>query len=310
MERVLDAIEVFFERLAAVDLRPLLVAVCLHVLKMACTSRAWRNVIAAAYPAERVRWRAVFGAYVAGVGVNAILPARGGDLLKLYLAHRALPASTYVTLGASLLVLSIFDSLMGLAFLGYALTLGVLPSFDVLDRLPSFDFAWLIDHERVSLTIVALLLLALVVGGFWAHAQWQEFKAHVGQAFSVLSSPARYLVTVALWQLCDWTLRLCSIWFFLDAFDIDQSIRNVLLVQVTASLATLVPVSPGGIGTEQAFLFYVFRGEVPRAPLLAYSVGQKLTLTAVNVAVGFTSILLTLGTLRFRRYLPRQQPEV
>ena len=63
----------------------------------------------------------------------------------------------------------------------------------------------------------------------------------------------------------------------------------------------MVPISPGGIGTEQAFLLYVLRGEAPRTALLAFSVGMKITLTAVNVAVGFAAILLTLGTLRFRR---------
>ena len=41
-----------------------------------------------------------------------------------------------------------------------------------------------------------------------------------------------------------------------------EAARNVVLVQVTNSLATLVPISPGGIGTEQAFLVYVFRGKV------------------------------------------------
>ena len=64
-----------------------------------CTSRAWRNTIAAAYPEEEVRWRSIYAAYLAGVGVNAIIPARAGDAVRLYLAHRAVPASTYITLG-------------------------------------------------------------------------------------------------------------------------------------------------------------------------------------------------------------------
>ena len=40
-----------------------------------------------------------------------------------------------------------------------------------------------------------------------------------------------------------------------------RACRNVLLVQATASLATLVPRQPGGIGTEQAFLVYTLRGQ-------------------------------------------------
>jgi uncharacterized membrane protein YbhN (UPF0104 family) len=87
----------------------------------------------------------------------------------------------------------------------------------------------------------------------------------------------------------------------LDAFRIEQSIRNVLLVQTAESLATLVPISPGGVGTQQALLVYTLRGSASSPALLAFSVGMKLTLTCVNVIVGFAAILLTLRTLRFRR---------
>jgi hypothetical protein len=62
-----------------------------------------------------------------------------------------------------------------------------------------------------------------------------------------------------------------------------------------------VPISPGGIGTEQALLLYTLRGQATRTALLAFSVGMKLTLTVVNATVGFSAILLTLRTVRFRR---------
>ena len=121
-------------------------------------------------------------------------------------------------------------------------------------------------------------------------------KFTVAQAFAVFQPPARYARTVVLWQLADWGLRLATIWFFLGAFGIEQSLRNVLLIQVTQSLATLIPATPGGIGTEQAFILYVFRGaDIARSTLLALSVGMRLTITAVNVVIGFTAILLTLA---------------
>ena len=44
--------------------------------------------------------------------------------------------------------------------------------------------------------------------------------------------------------------------------------------------------------------------ELPGTALLAFSVGMRLTLTAVNVVLGFAAILLTLRTLRIRS-LPR-----
>jgi uncharacterized membrane protein YbhN (UPF0104 family) len=305
---VLDAIEVFFERLGAVDLVPLALAIGCHLLKLACTSRAWRNVLAAAYPDENVRWRRIWAAYVAGVGVNAVIPVRGGDAVKLVLAHRAIANSTYTTLTASLFVLAIVDSIVSLSLFGFALTQNVLPSLDVIPDLPSFDFAWFLDHRRLSLALLGTLGLLAIVAIVAIRRRVEEFKSRLRQAGLVLRDPPRYARTVAFWQLCDWMLRFVTIGFFLRAFDIDPSIRNVVLVQVTTSMANLVPATPGGIGTEQAFLVYVFRGAAPRSTLLAFSVGMRVTLTVVNAVVGFSAILATLGTLRFGRHV--EQPRV
>ena len=86
---VLHAISVFFNHLAAVDWKWLALGIACHLCKLLAVSRAWRNIVAAAYPDRAVRWRQMFGAYVAGTGVNAVIPARGGDVVRLYLAkHR------------------------------------------------------------------------------------------------------------------------------------------------------------------------------------------------------------------------------
>jgi len=109
------------------------------------------------------------------------------------------------------------------------------------------------------------------------------------------------------WQACDWALRCVTVWFFLRAFAVPATVRNVLLVQVTTSLATLAPVTPGGIGTEQAFLVYVFGNAIAKTTLLAFSVGMKVTLTVVNVVIGFAAIFIVLRTFRYRTIVA--QPE-
>ena len=45
---------------------PLTLGLVVQVVRLAARSRAWRNVLAAAYPDEVVRWRSVFAAYAAG----------------------------------------------------------------------------------------------------------------------------------------------------------------------------------------------------------------------------------------------------
>jgi uncharacterized membrane protein YbhN (UPF0104 family) len=73
----------------------------------------------------------------------------------------------------------------------------------------------------------------------------------------------------------------------------------VLLVQASASVATLLPLTPAGIGTEQAFLLFAFQGAVPSSQLLAFSVGLKILTVGTNAIAGFTAIAVTLRTLRF-----------
>ena len=69
-----------------------------HLANLLLRATAWRNILIAARPSERFRWRTVTGAYLAGVGVNAIVPARGGDVVKIYLVHRSVPKTPYATI--------------------------------------------------------------------------------------------------------------------------------------------------------------------------------------------------------------------
>ncbi|HXH89743.1 MAG TPA: lysylphosphatidylglycerol synthase transmembrane domain-containing protein [Gaiellaceae bacterium] len=309
MGAVFDAIGVFFEQLTSVGWKSLGLAVLAHLVKTCCTSRAWWNVLGAAYPEERPRWRTVHGSYVSGVGVNAIVPARGGDAVRLFLAHRAIPGAKYTTLASTLLVMTIFDSTAALLIFAYALTLGVLPSITALGSLPGFEFGWVFSNRAFAVVLFTSLAIVAFFGFFWIRFRIRDFRERVTQGLAVLADRRQYLRTVAAWQAGDWALRFVAIWFFLGAFGIEQSIQNVLLVQVTQSLATLVPVSPGGIGTEQAFIVYVFRDSVvSRSRLISYSVGMKVTLTVVNAIVGFTALFLMLGHVRWRELGGGERP--
>lgn len=312
MTRVLEAIDTFLDRLGSVDLQPLSLAILCHLLKMACTSMAWRNVLAAAYPDARVRWRSIYGAYLAGVGINALIPARAGDAVRIVLAHRAVLGSTYTTVISSTLALSVFDVVAASVFFAWAISIGALPGLEVLATLESFDFAWLLSRPLAFELLVAGLLIGLAILGFWVRGHVANFWGRVAQAFRVFRPPTRYLGRVAFWQLLDWGLRLATIWFLLDAFDIPQSMETATLVQVSQSTATLLPFTPGGIGTEQALLVYMLTGTAPASVLLAFSVGAKLTLILTNALAGFTAIAITLRTLRYSRALdgsPAQAPK-
>jgi uncharacterized membrane protein YbhN (UPF0104 family) len=300
---VLDAIGVFFDHLASVDWQWLAVGVLCHLAKLLAVSRAWRNIIRAAYPDRPVRWRQMFGAYVAGTGVNALIPARGGDVVRLYLAKHRIDGSTYTTLVSTSILQTVFDMVVAGCIILWAITQNVLPGTRVLrsPSLPSLDWGWAFRHPTAGLILVGLLLLLGTALVAWVAERVDHFRAKVAQGFAAFSDRSYYVRSVVPWQLVDWSLRLATVYFFLRAFGIPATLYNALLVQVTQSLATIFPISPAGIGTEQALVVYVFRNVTSKSVALSFSVGMRITLIVVNAIVGFTAILLMTGTLHVRR---------
>lgn len=301
MNSLLRAIEAFFDHLSAIEWHYVAIALVFHVGKMAARARSWRNILAAAYPHSVVRWRSVFGAYASGVAVNAVVPARGGDVLKLYIVKTRISGATYSTLVATLAVETFFDFVVSSLLLVWALQQGVLPGLDVLPRLPDIDWLWVLEEPAAAAVAVAVALLAGFAGGVWAARRVDELRERVGRGFAIARPPSRYLRQVVPWQSVDWACRIAAVYFFLLAFGIGANLHNALLVQVTNSLSTILPLTPAGIGTEQALLVYVLAGTASAAVVISFSVGMKLVLIAANVAIGSGAVALMLRTLRWRR---------
>jgi uncharacterized membrane protein YbhN (UPF0104 family) len=294
------AVEVFFGHLAAVGWTALAIALLLHFAKVALRTVAWRNILAAAYPDRRVRWSGVFGAYVAGVGINSVAPARGGDLVKLFLVKRRIPDSSYATLAPTLLVETVFDLVVASTLLIWAAAIGALPSGQVIRRLPSVDWSWPFRHPTATLVILLILTVAAFSLLLVARRRVEEFRTRVAQGFTILQDRPRFVRQVVLWQAASWGLRIASVYWFLRAFHIDATFYNAMLVQVVESLATVIPITPGGAGTKQGLIVYVFRGDVPTTALLSFSVGMNIALVAFNVAVGLAAIAVMAKTLDWR----------
>jgi uncharacterized membrane protein YbhN (UPF0104 family) len=299
--QLLHAFEVLSDHLRSIGWGALAAAAGLHTAKIVVRTRSWRNILAAAYPQASVRWRSVFGAYTSGAAVNAVLPARGGDVLKLYLIKRRIEGSAYPTLVATLAVDTLFDVVVSTALLVWALRLGVLPGLDVLPRLPSIDWSWAAKHPHLALAVGSVVVAAGAVAAVWLRRRLRAFARQLREGGAILREPGRYLRQVVSWQAADWALRLATIYWLLRAFGLPANVHNALLVQVTQSLSTVLPLTPAGIGTEQGLIVYVFSGRAPAARVLSFSVGMKLALMTVNLLIGFTAIALMLGTLRWRK---------
>jgi glycosyltransferase 2 family protein len=304
---VWHAAQQFFHDFTEVDFAALGIALLFHVLRLLVRSRAWRNILVAAFPGERIKTRHVTGAYIAGVGVNAIVPARAGDGLKLYLVRKRVPGSNYPALASSLLPETLADLVIASAFLVWAFAAGILPGLDVLPNLPSIDWWWPLRHGRVSLIglfVVAVLLLILF---WWLNRKVDELRARLAQGLAILRQPRRYVTGVVSWQLLSWGFRLATVYWCLKAFHVPANATNVATAQVVDSLSTILPFSPGGVGTKQGLLVYMLRGEAPATTLLSFSVGMYIAVTVTNVVLGAIALLLLTGSLRFRHRVPDEK---
>jgi uncharacterized membrane protein YbhN (UPF0104 family) len=297
-----DASQAFFNRLGDVRTGPLAIALVFHTANLLLRTRAWYAIIRAAYPEARTyRWRSCAGAYLSGVGLNSLIPARGGDLLKLYLVRLRLPESRVATVVATLLVETLLDTVIGPMLFAFAYYEGVVPRIPELPNLPAFEFSFAVRHPRVTGLVVAFLLLLGLLLLRHALRVARDFRERVRQGFTILRTPRRYLLTVALPQAIGWLCRVGTMFYLLRAFSIHADIRNALLVLVVGSASTLLPLTPGGVGTQQALIVVVLSGQAPDSTLLSFSVGMQVVITVANALLGFLALTLMLRSLSLRK---------
>jgi len=223
------------------------------------------------------------------------------------IVKRRMPGSTYTTIASTLLVRAPFDTLVALSLFLLLFIEGVLPGHSLLPHLPAFDFSWFFGHPRQAIIVVGSIILLVTGLVLWAWTTIVEFRDRVRQGLNGLLDWRYYLRHIVPWQAADWTLRIATIFFALLAFHMPATVHNSLFAQGTANLSTLLPISPSGIGTEQALLASVLHGVAPGSLILAFSVGTRLMTILINVVLGFAAILYFFGTFRYQRYVSEEQ---
>jgi uncharacterized membrane protein YbhN (UPF0104 family) len=295
-----DAVDSFFSNLASVRLGPLLIALVCFTVYLTLRSRASFNILRAAYPGERFRFRQVWGAYFAGYGFNAVIPARGGDVVRLFLTKSAVPRSSYPAVAASFVVELVFDATMGSLILLFAFTQGVFPKPPDFAKLNAFDLSYFAQHPRFTLFVLTALAVGLLVGFALLSVRVKAFWARVRQGFTILRDRRRYLREVYGVQLAGWCFRFTAFWFLLEAFRVGGSVKNVLLVLGVNAVSAAVPFTPQGAGVQQALLVKVFAGTAGASTVAAYSVGQQIAIGALTFGIGFAALVFIFRVRSFK----------
>lgn len=302
--RFFDAAAEFFRNLSEIHWTSFGIALlCLLAMQLA-RAWAWRNVLRAAYPEQRIAYNPLAAAYLFGAAINAIVPARAGDVTKVFLVKRQIPDSSYPAVTSSFLVQSVFDTSVGVLVLLYAITQGLLPPLPRIPDLPAFEISFWADNPWVLGVVFVLLLAAL----FYLAHHVRRFWARVKQGVVILTQPRRYMREVFAWQGVGWLLRFAAFWFFLEAFGIGGSVGNVMLVMSVQAIANVVPFTPGGAGAQQALLVATLHGPT-RAAVLSFSVGTQIAMAAWSVVLGFAAMLLVFRTTDWRGLIKQAQDD-
>jgi uncharacterized membrane protein YbhN (UPF0104 family) len=273
------------DSLARVSVGALAIALALHVLKIVAEARSWHAIVRHAHPHTDVTFGTTFTSFAGAVGGNTFLPARIGEALRLGILRRRLPSSSTATIATTIVLERAVEMIFGAAVIAAVLLAG--RSLGPGGGSPFAGLRFLGDHP-LALSLAALG--GLVVVARLRHGRLGSLVAKMAQGASILRSPRAFVRCVVGWKLVAWTLRLAAVYWFLVAFHLTVGARAVLLVVAAQSAVSVIPISPGNAGTQQAAFMVVLAGSGSTAAVLGFGIGMQAALLIVDLAIGCTAM--------------------
>lgn len=295
--------------IVAIPLPYLILALLLKASEVALNAAAWAVVLRAALPGEPIAFRQTLGVVQGGVGIFAVIPPKFGGLAVLALYRAIFPAIPLPTILATRVVQGISSTLLGTALLvAFGLmTAGIGTGEGFSETVVAFVSGQPLVAAIVAAVVVGVLVTLLHRGRDWLRA----LVAQLTLAGAILQSPRRYLVLVAAPTLLAFALRWGVTGTLLAAFGIPVTWETLLRVNISHGLARSIQVTPGGLGTTQAFDLVALQGIASTEAIVAYSLSQSAILLLFNLAFGFAALLWALGWQRTAHLLrlPGRPPE-
>jgi hypothetical protein len=301
----------------AVSVNPwwLVAGVLLHYAHQVVRIRGWWNILRASYPqAETLRYRDVIAAYFAGSGLNAVVPARGGDVMKLYMVKQRIPDGHYPTLVATFVPEGLFETVCGLALLVWAFARGFVPVPTSRLELPTLDVSFIIAHPILSAIIGGGLAAGVMFFVRWLRRGGQRFLERLKLGLAVLRRPWDYVRGVVSWQAAGRVVRLGSLACFMAAFAIPVTLGSVVLVMAAQGGGRIIPIAPVSSGLRLAMLSYglpeVTGQPVDIANITAFTFVVSALLLVISLGISLIIIFRVLGTLNPRHAVRKAREAV
>lgn len=249
----LDEIERAF---AGASMAWLACALLTFAVGYACRIERWRLMLVRENPA--LKWQDCAGPLLAGFAGNNVLPFRAGDLLRAFAFGRVLGATSGVVL-ATLFVERLLDLLVILILLGATLAifgtdaarlagvggvalLAIAAAMCVILLFPA------LLTPCLKLVAAVVIRLAPQLGG--------KVRVEIDKSLATLHQLAQghTMRKLMFWSLAAWIAEGFVFWFAAAALASVTAAHAAWLALPVGTLATLIPSTPGYVGTFDYFI--------------------------------------------------------
>jgi uncharacterized membrane protein YbhN (UPF0104 family) len=219
------------------------VAIVAYAANLSLRTRRWQIIL---NPVAAIPYRVVARALLVGYGLNAIMPARFGELFRAEFFKRSFGLSRVWCL-TSIVIERLFDGFTVVICLGLGLFLTAATGEDadiLLDVLATG-----------GIVFGAILVAALCLSRFTlprALSRFTGLSARMGMAqrgFAILRTWRT--LEIAILTLIIYLPDALSLWFLVKAVGLALGFGDTLVLVGMASLSTLVPSGPAFLGTLQ-----------------------------------------------------------
>jgi uncharacterized protein (TIRG00374 family) len=283
----------------------LIPALVVYFAGVAVRAIRWRVLVR---PVKRVSARRLFPVVVIGYMANDVLPARMGELVRAYILNRDEGISKTAGL-ATIFVERVFDGLVMVIFVaalgffvpleaGLQQVLRVASVIFVAVLLATFSAA--LAPER-ALSLIGTLLQFVSPR---LRRRFAPVAEHFVAGLSVLQNPMATLSVLVL-SVVAWLCEAVMYYLVGLGFSLDLGFAGYVLVTAVANLGTMIPSSPGYVGTFEALVTYTLHGFNISADLaISYTVVLHVALLVPITLLGFYYMWrrhVTLASLRPQR---------
>jgi glycosyltransferase 2 family protein len=220
-----------------------------------CRIQRWREMLKRENPG--LKWHTCAGPLLASFAANNVLPFRAGDVLRAFVFNRTLGTTSGVII-ATLLVERLLDLLMVLLLLGAVLALSGMDA----TSLSGFGGAALLAGAA---TIILILLcpnvfapVALASGRLVSRLSpkiGRKISDEISKSLATLRHLAQgnTMLKLISWSLLAWVAEGCVFWFCALSLPSIVAPLGAWLALPIGTLATLIPSTPGYVGTFDYF---------------------------------------------------------